>query len=523
MANQGTGEAISSGDGLFDYSRSFPKPIIIIEAPPNTTAQCFVDDQPLPKQTGICIIGASPSPCSHGSGIQNHPTAQLEQTPDTNDGRSQYKGVVGDPPVEERNLSSPGTGTASIAACSDDDCLFCHPPKAEAEAGKIPGTSLGNLQFGGSGPNPQVAQREQVSTTVEAEPPTSTDYRCSLHNPEPAEPEQAPSITEEKAPVYTDSVPNTLVDNSKAPNASKEAPHIKFSPKLNDKVVFEMNGTRIFRTTSSSSTLYQLSHPITWNTEEHEREDSLTLTAMTQLPYIPPRLGSRRVCDIQFLGPAYDKGDTYPQALIRSPSWGLKPSLMRFYYESQGRVIGVSSDESGSNGRHKPSLIMAGGVVERDETHRVMEKPKLDYPKGVYKIQWMDVETDKNIAIELCDMVQQGDAGRLTRRYRLSFNSNKVPQKEAVDLLVAIWVTRIWMEEVFMRLIKRSHRQFVKEQAKKKSRLSEFDPPLHLTESEVDVANWFLVERRRVRGKLRRGVRRCVCRPARGYYDDYRH
>lgn len=214
--------------------------------------------------------------------------------------------------------------------------------------------------------------------------------------------------------------------------------------------------------------------------------DGLTLTAMTQLPYIPARNGPRRICDIEFLDKVFDHDDPYPQALIRSPPWGLKSPLLKFYYESRGRVMGVC-DVQGSCGvnkrwnHHKPSLMLAAGIVEKS---RAPEMSHLDYPKGVYQVQWLSYWGEHIIALEICDLVQ-GDNGRLKRRYRMSFNKNKVSAKGDLDLLVASWVTRVWMEEVFMKAIKMSCREYGNRCARKGFRYRKFCPLFFQTTTYV--------------------------------------
>lgn len=262
-----------------------------------------------------------------------------------------------------------------------------------------------------------------------------------------------------------------IIEQSQIPRIIEGKADARATPSFTNKIVLQIDGTRIFQTTNPSITLYQLSHPITWKSDD--AFEGVTLSTMAQIPYIPSIFaGPHRICDIQILDKVYNYHDAYPEATIQSPPWGLKPSFLKFFYKERGRMMGVCETEEmrekhTRHNRHRPpSLLLAAGVFE---TENAVEQPKLDYPHGEYRVQWLQCRQERVMAVEMCDLVE-GENRRLKRRYRIAWNRTKIPFKEDVDLLVASWCTRVWMEEVYMRVMRISRKEFIEGRARKSFR-----------------------------------------------------
>lgn len=247
-------------------------------------------------------------------------------------------------------------------------------------------------------------------------------------------------------------------DVSGQPEATARAPHVTFAPTASNRIVLEIDGTRIYQTVLPSLTLYQLSHPIDWKSGGYETMEGLTLNRVAQLPYIESGMvfdRGHRICDIGVIHDeaAYDPIDVYPQALIRSPPWGLHVPLLKFFYESSAKVMGVCEERDPcvqkDKHRNVPALVMAAGVLEAE---RPESDSEYSYSHGDYKVQWLQCRGDCASALESCELVDQRN-GRLKRRYRLSWNASDIRGKKDVDLLVASWCTRVWLEEVFMKVM----------------------------------------------------------------------
>lgn len=239
-------------------------------------------------------------------------------------------------------------------------------------------------------------------------------------------------------------------------NVDKEVPHVRFASTSNKRIMLEIDGTRIYQPSMPSLTLYKLSHPIDWRSGD-DMVEGFTLNKMAQLPYLSEIHSdtAHRICDVQVIGDeaAYDPVDIYPQALIRSPPWGLNPPLMKFFYKGDAKVMGICEavDPCVEKDKytHVPSLIMAADVLGMEKKEL---EPGYDYPNGEYSVRWLQCRGGYTSALEVCGLVLR-ENGRLKRRYRLSWNANEITKKQDADMLVASWCTRVWMEEVYLKVI----------------------------------------------------------------------
>lgn len=387
-----------------------------------------------------------------------------------------------------------GSQAPSIVITSHGCPVHCPPVVVEQDEIKTDGE--GDFHHEVSAPDPPKNERRQRSFSLEGsrrrptldqsivEPDhgsraTEDNPQTTYADPPPNEPNRASSINEGHR---SHSVPNILdTEQNPLPYIIEANQVDELLPASTNKITLQIDGTRIFQTTNPSVVLYQLSHPITWKSED--AFEGLTLSTMAQLPYIPSVFaGPYRICDIQILDKVYSHQDPYPQALIQSPPWGLKPPLLKFLYKENGRVMGIcetneaTEKRKGHDNRNQPpSLLLAAGIFE---TENAVQRPKLDYPKGEYRVQWLQCQEERVMAVEMCDLVE-GENGRLKRRYRLAWNRTKILFKEDVDLLVASWVTRVWMEEIYMKAMRISMKEFDKEQARKRLKTRKLFRPFY--------------------------------------------